>query len=73
LDARADAYMSYDATAAELMRRGGYVKLCTASIPLPTVNQLDLDGDWFESIREKLNWNVRTLQKPLAEDTTAKW
>lgn len=28
------------------------------------VNQHELDGDWFQSIRDKLNWNLRTMQTP---------
>ena len=31
------------------------------------VNQRELDGDWFQSIRDKLNWNLRTLQTPYHE------
>eukprot|EP00752_Nemacystus_decipiens_P002047 g1962.t1 len=62
--ARADGWMSHDATEAVTMKKGTYVKLSTASIPLPTVNQRELDGDWFQSIRDKLNWNLRTLQSP---------
>lgn len=29
------------------------------------VNHHELDGDWFQSIRDKLNWNARNMQKPL--------
>ena len=57
--------MSYDATASVAMEKGSYVKLSTAAMPVPTLNSLPLDGDWFQSIRDKLHWNVRTLQKPL--------
>lgn len=32
------------------------------------VNQRELDGDWFQSIRDKLNWNLRTLQSPYHDD-----
>lgn len=35
--ARADGWMSHDATEAVTMKKGTYVKLSTASIPLPTV------------------------------------
>lgn len=63
--ARADGWMSYDATVATPMAKGSYVKLSTANIPVPTLNSRPLDGDWFQSIRDKLHWNVRTLQKPL--------
>ncbi|CAN0090631.1 unnamed protein product, partial [Ectocarpus fasciculatus] len=65
--ARADGWMSHDATEAVAMKKGTFVKLSTASIPLPTVNQRELDGDWFQSIRDKLNWNLRTLQTPYHE------
>lgn len=37
-DARADGWMSYDATEAVGMKKGSYVKLSTATIPLPTVS-----------------------------------
>jgi hypothetical protein len=57
--------MSYDATASVAMEKGSYVKLSTAAMPLPTLNSRALDGDWFQSIRDKLHWNVRTLQKPM--------
>lgn len=36
--ARADGWMSHDATQAVVMKKGSYVKLSTASIPLPTVS-----------------------------------
>lgn len=36
--ARADGWMSHDATEAVVMKKGTYVKLSTASIPLPTVS-----------------------------------
>ncbi|CBJ29816.1 conserved unknown protein [Ectocarpus siliculosus] len=65
--ARADGWMCHDATEAVVMKKGTFVKLSTASIPLPTVNQRELDGDWFQSIRDKLNWNLRTLQTPYHE------
>lgn len=64
--------MSYDATASVAMQKGSYVKLCTAAMPVPTLNSRPLDGDWFQSIRDKLHWNVRTLQKPLAAGFTVK-
>lgn len=32
------------------------------------VNHRELDGDWFQSIRDKLNWNLRTLQLPFQGD-----
>jgi hypothetical protein len=57
--------MSYDATASVAMEKGSYVKLSTAAMPVPTLNSRALDGDWFQSIRDKLHWNVRTLQKPM--------
>lgn len=31
------------------------------------MNHRVLDGDWFQSIRDKLNWNLRTLQSPLGD------
>ncbi|CAM9771646.1 unnamed protein product [Phaeothamnion confervicola] len=68
--ARADGWMSYDATASTNMTKGSYVKLCSAIIPMPTVNHHELDGDWFQSISEKLHWNLRTLQKPSEHDYT---
>ncbi|CAN0466956.1 unnamed protein product, partial [Scytosiphon promiscuus] len=37
--ARADGWMSHDATEAVVMKKGSYVKLSTASIPLPTVSE----------------------------------
>lgn len=43
--ARADGYMSYDATEAVTMKKGSYVKLSTASIPLPTVSFSTRLGD----------------------------
>ncbi len=39
--ARADGWMSHDATAAVEMKKGTYVKLSTASIPLPTVSRIE--------------------------------
>lgn len=31
------------------------------------VNQRELDGDWFQSIRDKLNWNLRNMQVPFQD------
>lgn len=38
--ARADGWMCHDATEAVVMKKGYYVKLSTAAIPMPTVSSL---------------------------------
>ena len=38
------------------------------SMPVCQVNHRELDGDWFQSIRDKLNWNLRTEQAPWEGD-----
>lgn len=38
------------------------------------MNERELDKDWFQSIRDKLNWNARNMQKPYenrGSDSTA--
>jgi NAD kinase len=64
MNARAGAWMSYDAQPSVEIERGSYIKLTSAAIPMPTLNHFDLDGDWFASIRDKLHWNLRLLQTP---------
>jgi len=44
--ARADGWMSHDATEAVTMKKGTYVKLSTASIPLPTVSKAYCGMAW---------------------------
>jgi NAD+ kinase len=62
--ARTDGRAIFDGHRMEVLRHGESIVVETSSFPIPVVNARPYDQDWFKSIIEKLNWNVRVEQKP---------
>jgi len=63
--ARTDGRAIFDGHKMEVLRHGESILVETSSFPIPVINRSPYDQDWFKSIREKLQWNVRVEQKPL--------
>jgi len=61
--ARATARVTFDGRNMMQVARGGSVRIDTSMCPVPLVSMQP--SEWFQSIRNKLNWNVRTEQKAL--------
>ena len=64
--ARTDGRAIFDGHRMEVLRHGESIIVETSQFPLPVINSASHDRDWFDSIIEKLQWNARVQQKPLA-------
>lgn len=58
---RSSAYCSFDGRGRVELRQGDYVTVKASQYPFPTV--VSGPGEWFESVRRALRWNVRTAQQ----------
>ena len=54
---RSTAYCSFDGKGRIELRQGDYVTVEASAYPFPTV--VSCGGEWFESVRRTLQWNVR--------------
>lgn len=54
---RSTAYCSFDGKGRIELRQGDYVTVQASAYPFPTV--VSSGGEWFESVRRTLQWNVR--------------
>ncbi|KAM5475556.1 NAD(+) kinase [Microsporum audouinii] len=54
---RSSAYCSFDGKGRIELRRGDYVTVEASQYPFPTV--VSQKGEWFQSVRRSLRWNVR--------------
>ncbi|KAL1960575.1 hypothetical protein VTO42DRAFT_7154 [Malbranchea cinnamomea] len=54
---RSSAYCSFDGKGRIELRQGDYVTVEASAYPFPTV--VSSGGEWFESVRRTLQWNVR--------------
>jgi NAD+ kinase len=54
---RSTAYCSFDGKGRIELRQGDYVTVVASQYPFPTV--VSGGGEWFESVRRALRWNVR--------------
>lgn len=54
---RSTAYCSFDGKGRIELRQGDYVTVEASQYPFPTV--VSGGGEWFESVRRALRWNVR--------------
>ncbi|KAK2861244.1 hypothetical protein FQN49_004399 [Arthroderma sp. PD_2] len=54
---RSSAYCSFDGKGRIELRRGDYVTVEASQYPFPTV--VSQGGEWFQSVRRTLRWNVR--------------
>ena len=68
--ARTDGRVIFDGHRMEELKHGESVVVETSIFPLPVINAQKHDQDWFNSIRSKLQWNVRVEQKPLVHTQT---
>ena len=57
LSSRSTAYCSFDGKGRVELRPGDYVTVEASAYPFPTV--ASSGGEWFESVRRTLRWNVR--------------
>lgn len=56
-NSRSTAYCSFDGKGRVELRQGDYVTVEASQYPFPTV--VSGGGEWFESVRRALRWNVR--------------
>lgn len=54
---RSTAYCSFDGKGRIELRQGDYVTVEASQYPFPTV--ASGNGEWFDSVRRSLRWNVR--------------
>jgi len=66
-NSRHGAYASFDGRHSMKMQQGDSVEVCMSKYPVPSINMGQFNSEWFASIKQKLNWNVREQQKPLPE------
>lgn len=57
LASRSTAYCSFDGKSRVELRQGDYVTVEASQYPFPTV--VSGSGEWVESVRRALRWNVR--------------
>lgn len=57
VNSRSSAYCSFDGKGRIELRQGDYVTVEASQYPFPTV--VSGGGEWFESVRRTLKWNVR--------------
>ncbi|GAB4814893.1 hypothetical protein N2152v2_001939 [Parachlorella kessleri] len=62
VDSRSEAYCSFDGRARQPLWPGDSVLIRMSPWPVPMVCSLDASHDWFLSVREGLNWNLRKVQ-----------
>ena len=63
--ARSTAWVSFDGRGQTELKAGDYVEVVMSRYPLPTITFCEHNTEWFHAIINKLNWNIRTTQKPL--------
>jgi len=64
-DARNEAAVSFDGKHQRPLRRGDSIEIKMSYFPVPTVCRRDHTRDWFSSLDNALNFNLRSRQKPL--------
>ena len=63
--ARTEGRAIFDGHKIQNLNHGDSISVKTSIFPIPVINSSRYDEDWFKSIKEKLQWNVRVEQKPL--------
>ena len=59
-NSRSTAYASFDGKGRVELRRGDEVRVEAGRYPFPTVvGEEGTGGEWFESVRRALRWNIR--------------
>ena len=54
------------------MKQGDTLYVKVSSHPVPVVCKKNEVEDWFQSVKQNLNWNQRRAQKPLSSAAKAK-
>eukprot|EP00939_MAST-03C_sp_MAST-3C-sp1_P001509 g1509.t1 len=62
--ARDSARVSFDGRSTIELERGMRVRIRRSETPIPLVNMQPGDQEWFDGIKQKLNFNLRADQKP---------
>ena len=65
--ARCLATVSFDGKDTLQLQRNDKVKIETSLCPVPLVSMHPFDADWFRSIKDKLNWNLRPDQAAMPD------
>ncbi|KAI9591867.1 ATP-NAD kinase-like domain-containing protein [Syncephalis fuscata] len=64
-NSRSSAWASFDGRNRIALNRGDSIVITASQHPVITVSRENQSIDWFNSLREVLNWNERKTQKPL--------
>jgi NAD+ kinase len=62
-NSRNSAWVAFDGRNRQEIFQGDSVVVTTSTSPVPTINNTGHVTDWFDSLAECLNWNVRKQQK----------
>lgn len=66
-EARGSAYCSVDGKNIAELKDACILKIKGSNYPVPTISRHDESEDWFEGLKNCLNWNLRPKQKPFNE------
>lgn len=64
-ESRGSAFCSIDGKNMDELKDGHILKIKGSNYPIPTISREDESKDWFEGLKNCLNWNLRQKQKPL--------
>ncbi|XP_004347505.2 poly(p)/ATP nad kinase [Capsaspora owczarzaki ATCC 30864] len=69
LTSRNSAWISLDGRNPQELKQGDGLRIVSSPWPVPTINRVDQSTDWFRSLSQCLNWNVRQKQLPFNEES----
>jgi len=67
-DSRNTAWLSFDGRSRQELRHGDTLSVTTSVYPVPSICAQDQISDWFDSLADCLQWNVRKRQKTFDDD-----
>ncbi|OXA58107.1 NAD kinase isoform X2 [Folsomia candida] len=67
-DSRNTAWVSFDGRNRQELHHGDALSVTTSVYPVPSICAQDQISDWFDSLADCLQWNVRKRQKTFDED-----
>lgn len=67
-DSRNTAWLSFDGRNRQELHHGDALSVTTSVYPVPSICAQDQISDWFDSLADCLQWNVRKRQKNFGED-----
>jgi NAD+ kinase len=62
-DSRNTAWVSFDGRSRQELQKGDTLSVTTSVFPVPSICAQDQIQDWFDSLADCLQWNVRKRQK----------